>query len=268
MEMPLELKKVWAIRAALGIDPRIGGWFTNQYEMAMARVEDHRGDASETVQPYVLGPSDQHVATAGEIVYFDGGTGDPEDARKGAFELLVLADMAQLMELHGDTEEGVNADTLAAAHPFTPDIGKAEPQETPGRSRNFESLYPTEVNYNLLNVEAQFLHDAAYSKGYQDAKTDVVRKMAQNFACSQMELATVALAAALNGEKPSIKPMANMARRILNMCPLVDQRIQHVITLIGEAGIDEHRHRSFKREKLDEAHVLSAKILQDLGGKR
>lgn len=83
------LRAMWAARAASA-----GGWFAPQYEDAVARIKDETGDAEN---PYWLSPSDGTSAIPGEgEIYNEYGGEEPiEEARRRAFEVLVLADLAE-----------------------------------------------------------------------------------------------------------------------------------------------------------------------------
>jgi hypothetical protein len=73
-------------------------FFKKGYEEALTRLEDFRGQIVGGVpNPHVTGPTDQHCAVPGEILYYDGGTSNPDEARRAAFELLALANLAELM---------------------------------------------------------------------------------------------------------------------------------------------------------------------------
>lgn len=69
-------------------------WFKYDYEAALARIEDHTGNDES---PYWFGPTAEFDALADEPVLSDetGTTYDPQTIREMAFELLVLADLAE-----------------------------------------------------------------------------------------------------------------------------------------------------------------------------
>lgn len=93
MDFPQELAERWQKRAVNEPD-----FFRKGYEEALTRLEDYRGQiVGDTPNPHVTGPTDEHCAVPGEIVYYDGGTSNPDEARRAAFELLALADLAELM---------------------------------------------------------------------------------------------------------------------------------------------------------------------------
>jgi hypothetical protein len=89
MEPTERLTRALIHREALNPD-----WYKHDYEAALARIEDHT-NANES--PYWFGPTAGFDALSDEPVLSDetGTTYDPETVRKIAFELLVLADLAQ-----------------------------------------------------------------------------------------------------------------------------------------------------------------------------
>lgn len=81
-----------------------GDWFTSRYEAALSRIEDHTdGD-----NPYWLAPADGTSVVPGDSELFDemGGEESPEDARKRAFEILALADLAETRLARGERQHG------------------------------------------------------------------------------------------------------------------------------------------------------------------
>jgi len=86
-EMTDELRALWQRR-------QDRPWFVNQYEAALARIEDHTGDPSN---PYFEAPADGTSAIPGCEVLADvmGSEMPVEEARSIAFELLALADLAE-----------------------------------------------------------------------------------------------------------------------------------------------------------------------------
>jgi hypothetical protein len=85
-----ELRKHWQERAAAN-----PAWWTQNYNAALERVEDHSGDPEN---PYWWAPADDASLTlepsGPDIMGFDGASETPQQTRERAFELLVLADLA------------------------------------------------------------------------------------------------------------------------------------------------------------------------------
>ena len=85
-ELPPSLKALWRDRHA--------AWWKQHYEDAVARIEDHT-DVPEN--PYYEAPEAYHSAHWGPLILDDvGGEMTPDDARRFAFDLLVLADLAPM----------------------------------------------------------------------------------------------------------------------------------------------------------------------------
>jgi hypothetical protein len=86
-----ELRALWQGRAVMETS---SGWFADGYEAAMRRIEDCT-DLPDN--PYWRSPADESSAIPGDDTIWDemGGPESIENARRRAFELLVLADLAQ-----------------------------------------------------------------------------------------------------------------------------------------------------------------------------
>lgn len=86
MEFPAALETI--------LEQRHGAWWKQHYEEAVARIEDH---ANHPENPYYHAPTANEDAFHGPVILDEfGGESTPEDARRRAFELLVLADLAPL----------------------------------------------------------------------------------------------------------------------------------------------------------------------------
>lgn len=73
---------------------RDDSWFREQYDQAVGRIEDRTADSRN---PYFYSPTNEMSSYFGPVVLDDfGGEMTPETARKAAFELLALADLAPL----------------------------------------------------------------------------------------------------------------------------------------------------------------------------
>lgn len=94
------LHALWQERAVIETKR---GWFTGSYEAAMGRVEDCT-DLPDN--PYWRSPADESSAAPGDDTIWDemGGPESIENARRRAFELLVLADLAESSLPRGGSE--------------------------------------------------------------------------------------------------------------------------------------------------------------------
>ncbi len=92
MIFPQRLLEVWQKRIA--DDP---SWWSHAYEAAVDRIEDHSDDPSN---PYWESPANESSACPGPVILgFDGSEESPDELRARAFELLALADLAEIAEI-------------------------------------------------------------------------------------------------------------------------------------------------------------------------
>lgn len=86
MEFPADLKTLMRDRHA--------AWWKQHYEDAVNRIEDRTDDPEN---PYYLSPATEHSAYYGPRVLDEFGEGmTPDEARRWAFDFLVLADLAPM----------------------------------------------------------------------------------------------------------------------------------------------------------------------------
>lgn len=93
MKYPDDLNAIWQDRA---IAPNRAGWFTAGYEAAIERIEDHTDDPRN---PYYYGPKfdgSGFQALDGPLVNDEFCELKPDEAREIAFEMLALADLAEI----------------------------------------------------------------------------------------------------------------------------------------------------------------------------
>ena len=97
-EMTDELRALWQSR-------QDRPWFVNQYEAALARIEDHTDDDAN---PYFEAPADGTCAIPGCEALGDAmGSEIPiEEARSIAFQLLALADLAETTPARSEPTHG------------------------------------------------------------------------------------------------------------------------------------------------------------------
>jgi hypothetical protein len=87
MKYPVSLVTMWMRR--MSDEPR---WWADAYEKAVERIED-KTDAED---PYWYSADSEYDATTdGKVNDPFGGHATPEETRQFAFELLVLADLAE-----------------------------------------------------------------------------------------------------------------------------------------------------------------------------
>lgn len=72
-------------------------WWALQYEAAMSRIED----CTDKEDPYWYSPATEHDTTVNDGMVNDpyGGHADADEIRRCAFELLALADLAEVAAL-------------------------------------------------------------------------------------------------------------------------------------------------------------------------
>lgn len=86
MEFSADLKALWRDRHA--------AWWKQHYEEAVARIEDRTNDPEN---PYYFSPTTEHASYYGPVILDDlGGEMTPDEARRWAFDFLVLADLAPM----------------------------------------------------------------------------------------------------------------------------------------------------------------------------
>jgi hypothetical protein len=76
-------------------------WFVRNYENAASRVIYEA--SPDGAHAYWLAPSDESSAEGGDVIDPIGGVEDPNTARLRAFELLVLADLAEVQPRRNDS---------------------------------------------------------------------------------------------------------------------------------------------------------------------
>lgn len=81
------------------------GYWAHEYEEAVERIEDHSADSEN---PYFHSDADNSDALPGVLMDEMGGYETPEDARRRGFELLALADLAEVLAA-GSEPEGETA---------------------------------------------------------------------------------------------------------------------------------------------------------------
>lgn len=95
-----QVKELWQKRGAqIVTSETIGGWFVNSYAAAAGRIE-HRDELADNIHWYSEANESCAMLDARDapvVQEFDGSESTPEAIRARAFELLVLADIAESM---------------------------------------------------------------------------------------------------------------------------------------------------------------------------
>ncbi len=106
MKLPDKLAQVWQDRAV----EEPAGWFVKHYNEAVERIEDRTDDPRN---PYYYGPEfdgSGFQGLDGPIINDEFSELKPDDARKIAFEMLALADLAEIAPLPDQGEQSTPKD--------------------------------------------------------------------------------------------------------------------------------------------------------------